>query len=141
MASLASWNDTATREAIVAFAEGAAQEVPPEERVALFDNDATLWCEKPMPVELGFSARRRCSGARWSWPICAGGNSNGDIPMLRFAGGKGRPALRLLVLHDDPEREFDYLKGAERAIAQAEQDGWTVISVKNDWPTVFAAPG
>ncbi len=56
--TLASWNDTATREAIVAFAEGAAQTVPPEERVAVFDNDGTLWSEKPMPIELGFILER-----------------------------------------------------------------------------------
>ena len=54
------------------------------------------------------------------------------------AGGKGRPALRLLVLHDDPEREFDYVKGAETALEQARADGWTVVSVKDDWATVFA---
>jgi phosphoserine phosphatase len=70
-------------------------------------------------------------------PIVAGGNSNGDVPMLRFAGGKGRPAIRLLVLHDDAEREFDYVKGAEQALAQAKTDGWTVVSVKSDWATVF----
>jgi hypothetical protein len=70
-------------------------------------------------------------------PILAGGNSNGDVPMLRFAGGRERPALRLLVLHDDPEREFDYVKGAERALEQARTDGWTVVSVKDDWATVF----
>ena len=46
-------------------------------------------------------------------PILAAGNSNGDIPMLRYAGGKHRPALRLLVLHDDHEREFAYTAGAE----------------------------
>ena len=40
------------------FAETAAQTVPPEERVAVFDNDGTLWCEKPMPVELGFILER-----------------------------------------------------------------------------------
>ena len=49
-------------------------------------------------------------------PILAGGNSNGDIPMLRYAGGKDRPALRLLVLHDDAEREFDYTAGAEESL-------------------------
>jgi len=74
-------------------------------------------------------------------PIAAGGNSNGDVPMLRFAGGKGRPALRLLVLHDDPEREFDYVKGAETALEQARADGWTVVSVKDDWASVFADAG
>ena len=73
-------------------------------------------------------------------PVVAAGNSNGDVPMLRFAGGKERAALRLLVLHDDAEREFDYVKGAEQALEQAKSDGWTVVSVKNDWATVFADP-
>ena len=71
-------------------------------------------------------------------PLIAGGNSNGDLPMLRFAGATSGPALRLLVLHDDPDREFDYVKGAEEALEVARAGGWTVISVKNDWSTVFA---
>jgi phosphoserine phosphatase len=70
-------------------------------------------------------------------PILAAGNSNGDLPMLRFAERPGRPGLRLLVLHDDPEREFDYTAGAERALEEAERRGWTVVSVKRDWATVF----
>ena len=75
-------------------------------------------------------------------PIIAGGNSNGDIPMLRYAGGKDRPALRLLVLHDDDEREFAYTAGAEESLAQsAAEKSWTVVSIKNDWTTVFPAPG
>jgi phosphoserine phosphatase len=52
-------------------------------------------------------------------PILAAGNSNGDVPTLRFAGGPGRPALRLLVDHDDAEREFAYRAGAERALDAA----------------------
>ncbi len=71
-------------------------------------------------------------------PIIAGGNSNGDIPMLRFAGGRDRPALRLLLLHDDAEREFEYTGGAEKSLEQAATDDWTVISMKRDWSTVFA---
>jgi phosphoserine phosphatase len=70
-------------------------------------------------------------------PILAAGNSNGDLPMLQFAERPGRPGLRLLVLHDDPEREFDYVAGAERALEEAERRGWTVVSVKRDWATVF----
>jgi phosphoglycolate phosphatase-like HAD superfamily hydrolase len=70
-------------------------------------------------------------------PVLAGGNSNGDIEMLAFAGGTSRPGLRLLVLHDDPVREFDYVAGAERALEEAERRGWTVVSVKRDWATVF----
>ncbi len=71
-------------------------------------------------------------------PVLACGNSNGDVPMLRFAKLASRPALRLLLLHDDAEREFDYTAGAEQALARADEAGWTVISIKNDWANVFA---
>jgi phosphoserine phosphatase len=305
MADLPSWRDTATRRAIVEFVEGAARDIAPEDRIAVFDNDGTLWTEKPMPVELvfilqrwtemaeadpslrerqpwkaayekdygylagaidrhyagddsdlkvllagvvgafagigvedygaqaeafvnaaahptlkrpfaavgfqpmvellryleanGFTTLIASGGSRdfmrgFAWnvygipperivgssnqlefadegggsltyaaapdvfddgpakpiriwsrlgrrPIVAGGNSNGDVPMLRFAGGPDRPALRLLVLHDDPEREFDYVRGAEKALETARSEGWTIVSVKDDWETVFAAAG
>jgi phosphoserine phosphatase len=298
---LASWRDTPTRRAIVEFAERAARDVPPEERVAVFDNDGTLWCEKPMPVELGFILKRLAEMAEadpalrtrqpwqaayerdYGWlgdvitkhyagddrdvkvlmggilqafagqtvdeyaaasaaflaeaahptlgrrlrdcayvpmiellrfleangftcfiasggsrdfmrtitgelygvppervigssfglrftkdgdggtlayvaepdvfddgpvkpvriwsrvgrrPLVAVGNSNGDIPMLAWAGGT-RPALRMLVRHDDPEREFDTDTGAEHALERAARDGWTVVSVRDDWAIVF----
>ncbi len=69
-------------------------------------------------------------------PILAVGNSNGDIPMLQFAGGHDRPALRLLVLHDDRARIR--LRRRRRAVARArEGEGWTVVSMKNDWKRVF----
>jgi phosphoglycolate phosphatase-like HAD superfamily hydrolase len=71
-------------------------------------------------------------------PVIAAGNSNGDIPMLRFARVDTRPALRLLVVHDDTEREFDDQKGAEQAIERANDKGWTAISIANDWSQVFA---
>jgi len=297
---LESWRDTATTQAIRAYVEQVATEVPPEERVAVFDNDGTLWCEKPMPVELAFILRELAAAAerdeslraRQPWkaayakdtawlagamdkhyegddtdvkvllggilaafagwtverfgdaahafvgerhptldrpfracgyvpmvellryfeangfatyiasggsrdfmrpfaaevygippervigssnglrfdpndggslaylaepdvfddgpvkpvriwsrvgrrPLVAAGNSNGDVPMLRFAGGP-RPALRLLVLHDDAEREFDYVKGAETALDTARAEDWTVVSVRDDWATVLA---
>ena len=71
-------------------------------------------------------------------PLLAAGNSNGDIPMLDFAQHADKPFLRLLVLHDDADREFDYIAGAEDSLERAETKGWTVVSVKNDWATVFA---
>jgi phosphoserine phosphatase len=70
-------------------------------------------------------------------PLVAGGNSNGDVPMLEFTKHADKPTLRLLVLHDDAEREFDYTSGAEAALARAAMDNWTVVSIKNDWATVF----
>jgi len=70
-------------------------------------------------------------------PVLAAGNSNGDIEMLDFTQHPDKPSLRLLVLHDDSEREFDYVSGAERALDRATSAGWTVVSIKNDWATVF----
>ena len=71
-------------------------------------------------------------------PILAFGNSNGDVPMLAYAGSNSLPALRILLLHDDSEREFDYVAGAEQALDVAKQENWTVVSIKNDWAQVFA---
>jgi phosphoserine phosphatase len=71
-------------------------------------------------------------------PILAFGNSNGDVPMLAYAGSDSLPALRMLLLHDDSEREFDYVAGAEQAIDVAKQENWTMVSMKNDWAQVFA---
>jgi phosphoglycolate phosphatase-like HAD superfamily hydrolase len=70
-------------------------------------------------------------------PLFAAGNSNGDIEMLDFTQHHDIPSLRLLVLHDDAEREFAYVSGAERALDRAAGAGWTVISIKNDWANVF----
>jgi phosphoserine phosphatase len=308
---LASWKDGATRLAIIQFVqavttEGRVDYAPPEERVAVFDNDGTLWCEKPMPIELGFILQRLAAQAEedeslrnrqpwqaayardYTWlgdavtkhyhgddseakvliggvvqafagwtvedyaaaassflnygrhptlkrsfrdcgylpmvellryleangfstyiasggdrdfmrpvtqeiyglpperivgsstalryedaehggtlayqaemdvfddgltkpvriwsrigrrPILAVGNSNGDIPMLRFAAHPSRASLALLVDHDDEEREFVYRVGAEASLERAAVEGWSVISMKNDWRTVFQAAG
>ena len=55
---LSLWNDGDSKSAIVDFVENAASDVSPEERIAVFDNDGTLWCEKPMPIQLDFILRR-----------------------------------------------------------------------------------
>jgi phosphoserine phosphatase len=301
---LASWSDGAAREAIVAFVERAVSDVPVEERVAAFDNDGTLWCEKPMPIQADFILRRLSEMAQadpqlrdrqpwkaayerdYGWlgkvlaehyagdetnvrtllggvlaafagitvddfeaqsdrflrttqhpmlgrpylscayvpmiellayleangfsnyiasgggrdfmrpishevygiprervigsaialeyvsdehggaitrrpeadylddgpqkpiriwsrvgrrPLLAAGNSNGDIQMLEFTRHQDKPFLRLLVLHDDADREFDYTVGAEQALERADANAWTVISIKRDWATVFPA--
>jgi phosphoserine phosphatase len=306
-AALTSWRDGAARRAVVAFVEqvcggGGSAPVPVEHRVAVFDNDGTLWCEKPMPIQLDFILRRlvemaradRSLAARQPWkaaceqdaawlsavvtdhyagndrkantmmggilaafagisvedfeersdtflrtaqhptlgrgylrctyrpmvellgylaangfttyiasgggrdfmrpvseqlygvprervigsattlsyaddapggtithaptpdylddgpekpiriwsrvgrrPMLAGGNSDGDGPMLEFTRHADRPSLRLLVLHDDAEREFAYTAGAEKVLEQATPGDVTVVSMKVDWTTVF----
>ena len=68
----------------------------------------------------------------------AAGNSDGDIHMLKYAGGQKGPTLGLLVRHDDAEREYAYDAGAEMAFQLAPQEGWIVVSMRDDWKTVFA---
>ncbi len=58
---LSSWRDTTTRRAIEAFVAAATtgpEAVPVEERIAVFDNDGTLWSEKPMPTQLHYVVER-----------------------------------------------------------------------------------
>jgi len=70
-------------------------------------------------------------------PILVGGNSDGDVAMMEFASASSKPYLNLLVHHDDAEREYTYDKSAEKAQAAAGERGWTVVSMKNDWQTIF----
>ncbi|HTP02594.1 MAG TPA: HAD family hydrolase, partial [Anaerolineales bacterium] len=56
---LPSWNDGPAKQSIITFVEkvtkpGSPDFVPVPERIATFDNDGTLWCEKPLPVQLYF---------------------------------------------------------------------------------------
>jgi hypothetical protein len=60
---LPSWNDEPTKQGIIGFVEKVTKEgsptfVPPAERIATFDNDGTLWCEQPLPVQLYFALDR-----------------------------------------------------------------------------------
>ena len=57
--------------------------------------------------------------------------------MLCYTGATGDPALRLLINHDDADREFAYTAGAEKALDYAAKFDWTVVSIRDDWSTVF----
>jgi phosphoserine phosphatase len=76
-------------------------------------------------------------------PILAFGNSDGDLEMLQYATmGSGGAALGLLLHHDDGEREYAYDRESrvgklDLALDAAEGAGWVVVSMKNDWKTVF----
>ena len=64
-------------------------------------------------------------------PVFAGGNADVDIEMLESA------KFALLINHDDADREFAYTSGAEASMAKAAELGWTVVSMKDDWNTVY----
>ena len=133
---LALWNDTPTRRAIVDFVQAVTTEGSPG-----FVAPAELVGQDPSLTER--QPYRAAVERDWSRvgyrPLVTGGNSNGDIPMMRFARTGGREALRLLVLHDDADREFAYTTGAEDSLDRAKTHGWTVVSMKEDWSAVFAS--
>jgi hypothetical protein len=61
--ALSNWRDGPAKKAILDFVaatngQNGSEPVAPEERVAVFDNDGTLWCEKPVPIQMDFILRR-----------------------------------------------------------------------------------
>lgn len=71
-------------------------------------------------------------------PIFAAGNSDGDYQMMEYTLSGGKPAMAILVHHDDETREYSYMKGTEKAVADAPVKGWHVVSMKNDFKEIFA---
>lgn len=77
-------------------------------------------------------------------PQAAFGNSDGDYEMLQYVTtGPGR-RLGMIVHHDDAQREYAYDRQShfgrlDRGLNDAAARGWHLISMKDDWTTVFAA--
>jgi phosphoglycolate phosphatase-like HAD superfamily hydrolase len=106
-----------------------------EPRLVLNDNDAG----KPEGIHLMIGRR----------PHAAFGNSTGDQQMLEYTRAGDGARLAMLVLHDDATREYAYgpAQGltdtkvgtfTQKLYDEAQQDGWVVISMKNDWKQIFA---
>ena len=76
-------------------------------------------------------------------PIAAFGNSDGDQQMLEWTQAGGGARLMMLVHHDDRQREYAYDADSkigtfsDELKTKAKANGWTVISMKNDWKRVF----
>ncbi|GEO18025.1 HAD family hydrolase [Microvirga aerophila] len=106
-----------------------------EPKLLLNDNNAG----KPEGIHLMIGRR----------PHAAFGNSNGDREMLEWTGAGAGARLKMLVLHDDVTREYAYGPAAglpdtkvgaltAALYGEARKDGWSVISMKNDWKRIFA---
>jgi phosphoserine phosphatase len=76
-------------------------------------------------------------------PIFAAGNSAGDREMIEWALAVPGPSMGLLVDHDDAEREFAYdsvagtFATSERIVDMGRREGWTVVSMREDWASIF----
>ena len=101
-----------------------------------FNND-----KEGKPVGINMMIGRR--------PQAAFGNSDGDRQMIEWATGGTGARLGMIVLHDDAQREFAYGPAngqpdshigtfTQALYDEAKKQGWTVISIKNDWKRVFA---
>ena len=106
-----------------------------EPKLLLNDNNAG----KPEGIHLMIGRR----------PVAAFGNSTGDREMLEYTKAGGGARLSMLVLHDDAVREYAYgpAQGlpdskvgtfTQALYDEATKNGWTVISMKNDWKRIFA---
>jgi phosphoglycolate phosphatase-like HAD superfamily hydrolase len=87
---------------------------------------------KPIGIET-FIGRR---------PIAAFGNSDGDQQMLEWTMGGSGARFVFIVHHDDAEREWAYDRKSDvgrldKAWNEAVSKGWTVVSMKDDWKTIF----
>jgi hypothetical protein len=82
-------------------------------------------------------------------PVAAFGNSAGDREMLEWTGAGGGARLMMLVFHDDAEREYAYGPAnglpdtkfgtfPQSLMDEANKKEWVVISMKNDWKTIFS---
>ena len=105
-----------------------------EPKLMLNDNNAG----KPEGIHLMIGQR----------PRAAFGNSTGDREMLEYTGAGDGARLMMLVLHDDAQREYAYgpAQGlpdtkvgtfSQALYDEAKKEGWTVISMKNDWNRIF----
>ncbi len=75
-------------------------------------------------------------------PIAAFGNSDGDLQMLQYTSAGSGARFCLYVHHDDAQREYaydraDHLAKLDKGLDEAKEKGWTVVSMKDDWKSIF----
>jgi hypothetical protein len=115
---LPSWNDGPAKQSIIAFVEKVTQEgapdfVPVPERIAVFDNDGTLWCEKPLPVQIYFVLDRVKALApkhpEWAAKEPFASILKGDPKGLMAGGERGLVELIMTTHTGNTTEEFEQI--------------------------------
>lgn len=123
---LPSWRDAAPKKAIVGFVErvtkeGSPDHVPPQERVAVFDNDGTLWPENPMPFQLAFALdelkRRLPEHEGWKKDPAVQAALARDLPALLADNYKG--LFQILAMTGSGMTTTEFADRARRWFAEA----------------------
>jgi len=75
-------------------------------------------------------------------PVFASGNSDGDLQMMRWAASNKLKSFMLYVHHTDAEREWAYDRDShigrlDKGLDEANEKGWTVVDMKNDWKKIY----
>lgn len=75
-------------------------------------------------------------------PVFASGNSDGDLQMLQYTDSNKYTSFQLYLHHTDAEREWAYDRDShigklDKGLDYAQQNGWTVIDMKNDWKRIY----
>ncbi len=113
---LASWNEGPTKQAIINFVDKVKQKnskdyVPPSERIAVFDNDGTLWIEQPMYVQLAFALDRvkelTPKHPEWKSQQPFKAVLEGDMKTLEILGEKGIAELVMTTHAGMTNEEFE----------------------------------
>lgn len=75
-------------------------------------------------------------------PVFASGNSDGDLQMLQWTASGESLNFMLYLHHTDGEREWAYDREShigrlDKGLDEAEEKGWTVIDMKEDWKIIY----
>ncbi len=125
--ALPSWNEGAARQAIVDFVARTTQQggpdfVPPAERIAVFDNDGTLWSEQPMYFQLAFALDRIKALApehpEWKTTQPFKGVIDGDIKAVLATGQGGLMQILAASHANTTTEEFEQIVTAWIASAR-----------------------
>jgi len=123
--------------------QGSLDFAPAAERIAVFDNDGTLWAEQPMYFQLAFALDRvkALAPQHPEWKKQQPFKAALEADLKTGFGGSGARFMGR-VQHTDAEREWAYDRKSsigrlDKALDEAQAKGWTIVDMKKDWKVIY----